>query len=100
MARPRKRPATRLSDLLDTALQKQSLTHNQFSALVNLNPSHFSDLKLKQEAPAPDRATVGKWATVLDLGKAETDELFELVQLAHAPRYVQELVAKLKRQSG
>jgi len=100
MARPRKRPATRLSDLLDRALRKQVLTHNQFCTLVNLTPSHFSDIKLKQEAPAPTRATVDEWAKALNLGKAETDELFELVQLAHAPRHVQELVAKLRRQQS
>ena len=96
MARPRIRSATELSKFLDAALKRKGLNHTQFSRKVGISPSTLCDLKLRKEAAAPDRDTAHKWAQVLDLSKSEEHDLFELLQLAHSPGYVQELVAKLR----
>jgi transcriptional regulator with XRE-family HTH domain len=96
MPRPRKRPATELSEFLDEALKRKGLSHTQFSRRVGLSPSSLSDLKLRQEAAAPDRTMARRWAQVLGLSETEEHDLFELLQLAHSPAYVQEMVAKLR----
>jgi transcriptional regulator with XRE-family HTH domain len=96
MARPRKRPATELSEFLDAALKRKGLSHNQFSKRVGLSPSSLSDLKLRDEREAPDKELAAKWAQVLGLSPVEEHDLFELLQLAHSPAYVQELVARLR----
>ncbi|MBA3708253.1 MAG: hypothetical protein H0W83_05485 [Planctomycetes bacterium] len=96
MARPRKRPATELSEFLDAALQRKRMSHNRFSTLVHMKPSSLSDLKLRKIDRSTDRKTSREWAEVLDLSRAEEDDLFELLQLAHSPVYVQELVERIR----
>jgi transcriptional regulator with XRE-family HTH domain len=96
MARPRKRLETELSEFLDSALKRKGITHNTFSQRVGLKPSTLSDLKLRRETPAPSRAVIHHWAAVLGLTQAEEDALFDLVQLAHAPLYVQNVVSTLR----
>lgn len=96
MRRPRKRPDTELSKFLDIALARQGLTNRAFGKLVGIKPATLSDLKLRKEAAAPDRITARRWAEVLKLNKADEHTLFELLQLAHSPGYVQEMVAQLR----
>ncbi len=96
MPRPRKRSETELSKFLDAALKQRGLGHNEFAVLIGMNPATLSDLKLRQETPAPKRAVVHQWAKVLELSKLEEDEFFDLVQLAYSPEYVQDLVASLR----
>ena len=96
MARPRKRDATELSRFLDAAIERNGLTHTDFSRQIGWKSPTLSDLKLKQDTWAPDRDEIHRWATVLGLSAAQEAVLFDLVQLAHAPKYVQELVARLR----
>ncbi len=96
MARPRIRPKTPLSEFLDAALARAGLNHSQFSRKVGMSPSSLSDLKLRREATAPDRAMARQWAQALGLTRSEEDDLFELLQLAYSPAYVQELIAELR----
>jgi len=99
MARPRKRSATALSIFVDAALARQGLTHNEFSARVDMSPSSLSNLKLREEAPGPGWDLVRTWATVLRLTPAEEAELRDLMELAHSTRYVQDLVADLRQRT-
>jgi hypothetical protein len=96
MARPRKRDATELSKFLDAALLHKGLTHTAFSMQIGWKSPTFSDLKLREETSAPDRKTIHHWAKVLELTSAQEAVLFDLVQLAHSPKYVQDLVARLR----
>jgi hypothetical protein len=96
MPRPRKRPETELSKFLDGALKRKRMSHNRFAALVSLSPASLSDLKLRKIDRSTDRLTARKWAEVLGLSSAEEEDLFELLQLAHSPVYVQELVERLR----
>lgn len=96
MPRPRKRPATELSQFLDAALTHRGLTHNEFAKLIGMKQNSLSDLKLKNDTKAPDRETIARWARILELNAGQADYLFDLVQLAHAPQYVQDLVARLR----
>lgn len=72
------------------------MTHTGFCKLAGIPPATLSDLKLGRESDAPDRETVGRWAEILKLSKKEGDELYELIQLAYAPPYVQDMVKNLK----
>jgi hypothetical protein len=96
MARPRKRDATELSKFLDAALARKGLTHTAFSMQIGWKSPTLSDLKLREETLAPDRATVHQWAKVLELTIKEEERLFDLVQLAYSPKYIQDLVARLR----
>ena len=77
-------------------MKRKGINHTQFSKRVGMSPSSLSDLKLRSETEAPDRDIARRWAKELDLSASEEDDLFELLQLAHSPGYVQELVAKLR----
>ena len=96
MPRPRKRPATELSKFLDAALEQRGLSHNEFARLIGMKQNSLSDLKLRQETPAPDRETVHRWAEVLGLTAAQENVLFDFVQFAYSPKYVQDLVSRLR----
>lgn len=96
MPRPRKRSETELSKFLDAALKQRGLSHNEFARLIGMKPNSLSDLKLREGAAAPDRHTIHRWAEILDLTPAQEEVLFDAVQLAHAPIYVQDLVARLR----
>lgn len=96
MPRPRKRSETELSKFLDAALEQRGLTHNEFARLIGMKPNSLSDLKLREGTAAPDREMVHHWAEVLELTPGQEDVLFDAVQLAYAPTYVQELVARLR----
>ena len=61
-----------------------------------MKQNSLSDLKLRQETPAPDREVIHRWAEVLELTTAQEHVLFDAVQLAYAPKYVQDLVARLR----
>lgn len=61
-----------------------------------MKQNSLSDLKLRQDTWAPDRDEVHHWATELELTAAQEAVLFDLIQLAHSPKYVQELVARLR----
>lgn len=96
MARPRKRIATDLSRFLDAELERLGMTHNEFSKLVGMSPASVSDLKLRAAGQAPDDDMVRRWAEVLELSQARAHELNEKLQLAFTPRYVQDLLVRLR----
>lgn len=77
-------------------MELRGLKHNEFARMIGMKQNSLSDLKLRQETPAPDRATIHRWAMVLTLSKIEEEKLFELVQLAYTPLYVQEIVARCR----
>jgi hypothetical protein len=81
---------------MDAALTCRGLNHNEFARLIGMKQNSLSDLKLRQETSAPDRTTIHHWAKVLELTSAQEAVLFDLVQLAHSPKYVQDLVARLR----
>jgi hypothetical protein len=96
MARPRKRAATELSAFLDALLARRGLTHNEFSAKIGISSASLSDFKLREAGRAPTRREIEPWVEVLRLSPAEADELFDKIQLAHTPPYVQGLVRELR----
>ena len=98
MARTRKRNETELSRFVDAALKQVGLTHTEFSRRVGLSPSRVSDLKLKQDVNAPDEDFARRWSEVLGLDGASERQLYELLQLAHAPAYVQGLVERMRNE--
>jgi hypothetical protein len=99
MDRPRKHVATDLSRFIDAALARRGLTHNEFRARVNMSPASVSCLKLRIQTNAPDRELVQRWAAVLELTPSEENELYDKVQLAYSPLYVQRLVSELRLRS-
>ena len=96
MARPRKRIATDLSRFLDAELERLGMTHNEFSKLVGMSPASVSDLKLRDEGQGPDEDMVRRWVEVLELSQTRAHELNDKLQLAYTPKYVQELLARLR----
>lgn len=96
MPRPRKRDPTELSKFLDAALEQCGLSHNEFARRIGMKPNSLSDLKLREGTVAPDRETVHRWAEILELSSAQEDVLFDFVQFAYSPKYVQDLVARLR----
>lgn len=81
-------------------MKRQGLSHTAFSQLIGVRPATLSDLKLRIEAPAPTREAIRQWATLLNMDAAEEEVLFDLIQLAHAPGYVQTLVARYRPQTA
>lgn len=100
MARPRHRSKTELSEFLDRVLKNAGLTHNEFAKRVGLNSSSLSDIKLREAGYGPPEAMAGDWAKVLELSPEEERELQEKLQLSFTPPFIQQLVAKLKLNTG
>jgi hypothetical protein len=89
-----------LSALVDAALARRGLTHNEFSHMVGMSPSSVSNLKLKNAAAGPGDELIRIWATVLRLTPVEAEEMRELMELAHSTVHAQRMVTALRARLG
>lgn len=103
--RPRKRELNRFGRLFDEALadaaRGKPQTQREFLEQAGVNAATLSDLKHREaRTRAPDPDTIRAWAKVLGLRGQRAEAFVEAAMLVHSPPYVQELVARLRRQLG
>jgi hypothetical protein len=87
-----KRTQTPFGDYLDTLLRARGLSVRRFAAQVGRDSGAVCNIKRLTLNPK----LMEPWADVLGLTDQERELFIKLAWLAHAPPYVQELVARLE----
>jgi len=96
----RQRQLNTFGQALDETLADLGVSNDDFCRKTGVNRSTLSNLKLRPPTNAPTRPEVEAWGTALGLTTKQNNALYDAAQLAFSPRYVQDLVARLRRKES